>query len=104
MPRAAIFKFITVDAMRTLKIENAGRVADGARAELMVCRRSPLDPSWDVRGDLIATVANGTLVYARDLDREIRGELGRFEGLFADYASHWAARFALNKLARNFIA
>jgi cytosine/adenosine deaminase-related metal-dependent hydrolase len=104
VPHAAIFKFITLDAMRALNIVDAGRVAEGARAELMVCRRSPLEQGWDVRADLIATVAKGALVYARDLDREIRRELGRFEGLFADYASRWAAKFALNKLARNFVA
>jgi hypothetical protein len=98
-----VLKLATLGAMQSLDIRDAGQVIEGARAELLVSWRDPLDGKWDIRGDLIATIAKGTLVYASDLDLAIAREFSRFETLFSGHASRWLAQFTLNRLAKRYV-
>lgn len=104
IPRRAVWRAATADAMRALGITDGGQVTQGARADLLISRKDPLGDGWDVQADLVATVARGALIYARDLDGAITRELGRFQNLFAEHASRWMARFTMDRLARNFVS
>ena len=91
-------------AASVLGLTKVGTVAKGARAELIVSRADPRESTWSVQRDLIATVAQGALVTAEDLDKAIRKELARFENKFSEYASRLLAQLSMHQLARNFVS
>lgn len=93
----------TATAASVLGLTKVGTVANGARAELIVSRADPRESTWSVQRDLIATVAQGALVTAEDLDKAIRKELARFEKRFSEYASRLLAQLSMRQLARNFV-
>jgi hypothetical protein len=103
IPRRDSFRLATAVAASVLGLAKVGRVAEGGRAELIVSRTDPHQSSWSVQRDLVATIAQGALVTAADLDTAIHNELARFESKFSDFASRMLARLSVYQLARNFV-
>ncbi|WDA39617.1 amidohydrolase family protein [Erythrobacter sp. BLCC-B19] len=100
--REQVWRMAGPDASRKLGVEDAGRIAVGQRADLIVTQRSPLSPDWSP--DMIkATICGGACLLASDLDSAIRVELRRFENRFARHLVRWLARFSLEKAARDFV-
>lgn len=100
IPGAEVWRMATRDAAGILGLADCGVVEPGARADFIVSTRDPR--SGIERGNIVAVAARGALAMADDLDAEIARENSRFEGAVAGHVSRWLARFALNKLARNF--
>jgi hypothetical protein len=104
IPRRDSFRMATATAASVLGLTKVGTVAKGARAELIVSRTDPRQPSWSVQRDLTATIARGALLTAEDLDKAIRKELARFENKFSEFTSRLLARLSMRELAKNFVS
>jgi len=104
IPRSETVRLSTEHAAAQLGLDDAGHVASGQRAELLVSDRSPHAADWSPDTSLVAVAARGKLAMTADLDREIASELGRFESVFAGYTSRWLAKFAMKKAASRFVA
>lgn len=100
--RARAWAWASCDAARVLGVDDAGRLAEGQRADLVISPTAPLADGWSPRA-ISATICNGACVMRGDLDAAIDQELARFEGVMADHLSRWLARFALNRTARRFV-
>jgi hypothetical protein len=101
--RRDAFRLATATAATALGLTNVGTIAEGGRAELIVSRTDPRQPSWSVGRDLTAIIARGALVTAADLDKAIRAELARFEHKFSEFASRLLAQLNVNRFAKNFV-
>jgi hypothetical protein len=103
IPRRDSFRLATATAATVLGLTTVGTVAEGGRAELIVSRTDPRQPSWSVQRDLVATIARGALVTAADLDKAIHVELARFENKFSEFATRLLAKLNMRRVARNFV-
>jgi hypothetical protein len=104
LSRRQVFDLATRGAAQALGLTEVGVPRVGARAELLVSSRSPLDADWQPLRDIHAVVARGRLTRSADLDASIARELARFEGRFAGWCARWMASFAMNRLAKRFVA
>lgn len=100
--RSSSWRTASRDAAPALGVSDAGRLAAGQRADLLVTPRNPFDPGWSPR-EISATICAGACLMAKDLDAAVDQALSRFEGRIGDHVSRWLARFALDRNARNFV-
>ena len=98
--REAAWSRASAEAGAALGVPQAGRLAVGAPADLIVSPTSPLAPGWSPQA-LAATVAGGTLMLAADLDTAIRREQARFESDIGGHVMRWLAQAAVNRIGRN---
>ncbi|WP_044558814.1 amidohydrolase family protein [Azospirillum sp. B4] len=103
LSRADAWARASRDAASVLGVADAGTLGIGARADLLLAPASPLEPGWRP-AQASAVVAGGALMLTADLDTAIAAEQARFETRFSRHTARWLVRFALRRVARNFVS
>lgn len=99
--RATAWRWASRDAARLLAPTLEFGLREGATADLIIARSSPMASKWSAE-DIAATIAGGRCLMREDLDAAIEHQLHRFDGRLTDHLTRWLARFALNNAARHF--